>query len=120
MIDTREIDHFARRLAMSLGINVEPGFKKVIADAAPVVAQTQYDLAPVWTGGTERTISAVIDKDGMGFESGTESWYAHFVEGGTQTSPPKPYIQPGLDLNKAQIIRNLDAVVADALDELGR
>lgn len=53
--------------------------------------------APVLTGFLQSTVYVKYDNDGLGFELGATARYAEFVEDGTSTRPPRPFIRPAFE-----------------------
>lgn len=79
---------------------------------AEKVAAAQRGAAPVGpTGDTRDTIGVerADEEEHGGWLAGTETWYAHFIEGGTSKLAPRPFIGPAGD-------QYADAYAAAVLD----
>ena len=113
-VDTSELDRFALLLELS-DDRVSDGVKDAVVKESRKVAELARRDAPIGaTGETHDTLGEVIDAKGWGATIGTETWYAHFIEGGTQRLPPRPFLLPALDKREPHFMARL----ADLLDDL--
>jgi HK97 gp10 family phage protein len=109
--DTREIDRFMKDL-WDLGYEAERGVRKAVRTTLEEIADLQRDAAPVGaTGDTRDTIGIELAPYGLDGRAGTETWYAHFLEGGTQTAAPQPFIFPAGDQREGAFLRRLGEAV---------
>lgn len=116
-IDTSELIAFAASLnagAGRLGARTAAVFRKGAFD----MEATMKGLAAVDTGAMRGSISTDIIGDGrsgtMAAEIGPTVDYAVYVDGGTSTQPPQPFVGPAFDRH----IGPLSAALAALGDEL--
>ena len=100
--------------------NLEEKLNRALAEALEEIAEKIRDdaknLAPVDTGALRKSIR--VEKEGklqfsvvaggggvVNPKTGREVDYAGFVEFGTRRMSPKPYMQPALERNRAEILR---------------
>lgn len=63
------------------------------------------------TGTTKRSVSLEIKDGGMTAEAGPETDYAEYLEFGTRFMEAQPFVQPALDEQKDQFIRDLKKIM---------
>lgn len=112
-IDTHEINDLGRDLAtvgvvarLATAAHVEETARAVVRDARATVAVGT-------TGHLRDSIDYDMSNDRLSAEAGPKKpkgWYGHFVEGGTVTQPPRPYMGPALDRNTPPFIEGIASI----------
>ena len=112
-MDTSQLDAFLLDL-YRLGYETEKGVREAVKSTAEEIADLQRAAAPVGaTGETRDTIGVELAPYGLDARIGTETWYAHFIEGGTSRLAPRPFIRPALDQRERVFMKRL----GDAVDK---
>lgn len=89
-----------RRLAMGLaafGPVAHAATRAIIRVAGQETYANAYAASPVLTGYLKSTVFVAYDSDGLGFSAGATARYFEFVEDGTATRPPRPFVRPAFD-----------------------
>lgn len=89
--------------------------REVMGWAGRTMSEFQRREAPVRTGESRDTVGYDVDADGMGVESGTESWWAPMVEAGSPRAAARPFILPALDLVEAEAADRIGNAATEAL-----
>jgi HK97 gp10 family phage protein len=105
--DFSEVDALARDLLDAPAVAAEKVLD-ALEEAGKAMVEWQLENAPDdRTGETSRTISWYLEEGDWAVVAGTESWYAHFVEGGTSRFAPRAFIFPSVDIVLAKFLSRL-------------
>lgn len=92
---------------------VTGGIREVLEEQLPEVARRAKAKAPVDTGALRNSIDYKVDKNGKGGMVFTDTQsrgkrkdtgYGGWVEGGTLTKAPRPFLAPAVDESRDAII----------------
>lgn len=88
------------RLALSLA-SLGPVAHAMVRSIIRIGGEATYTNAkaasPVLTGYLRSTVFVEYDDDGLGFSAGATADYFEFVEEGTATRPPQPFVRPAFE-----------------------
>jgi HK97 gp10 family phage protein len=93
-IDLSEVDSLARTLT-GKAATVEQAAERIVAKGAYDMQATAQILVAVDTGNLKNSISTEVD--GLSAEVGPTAEYGDYVENGTSTQAPQPYMGPAFD-----------------------
>ncbi len=103
---------------LAFDIGKAPG--EVIRKGTVLIAKTAYDierdmkiLAAVDSGNMRDGVST--DARGLWAEIGPVAEYSEFVDGGTSTQAPQPFVGPAADRNIPGLISGFGQIVGDIL-----
>ncbi len=85
--------------------------------SAEIIAAAARARAPVETGTLRDSIRVRPTDTGRAVEA--TAFYAHMVENGTVKTPPRPFLVPAFEANKAQIDDRIRAAVQRLIDRGG-
>lgn len=89
-----------RRLAQGLasfGPVAHAATRAIIRIAGEATYTNSKAAAPVLTGHLKSTVFVKYDDDGLGFSAGATADYFEFVENGTATRAPNPFVRPAFE-----------------------
>lgn len=84
-------------------------------DTASRIEDDAKSMAPVRTGELQRSITTEVLAGGLNVEVGATAPYAGFVEFGTSTMAPQPFMAPAADRNVDNYIDDLADVAEDSV-----
>jgi HK97 gp10 family phage protein len=93
-IDLSEVDSLARTL-IGKAASVEKAAGTIVAKTAFDMQATAQTIVAVDTGNLKNSIST--DIEGLTAEIGPTAEYGQYVEDGTSTQAPQPYLGPAFD-----------------------
>lgn len=96
MADTSELDHLAADL-VATAAKAHAGAVVSVRSTLDDVVDTAKATVDVASGATRDSIGYDLTDAGLAGEAGPTTWWAHFIEGGTVTLPPRPFMGPALD-----------------------
>jgi HK97 gp10 family phage protein len=89
-----------RRLALGLaefGPVAHAATRAIVRVAGQATYTNAKAAAPVLTGYLRSTVFVEYDSDGLGFSAGATADYFEFVENGTATRAPNPFVRPAFE-----------------------
>lgn len=72
------------------------------------IARTARSRVPVETGNLK---DAIHTDDGYVIAGDTDAFYGHMVEHGTTHTPPRPFLIPALEENRAEVVALVTAAL---------
>jgi HK97 gp10 family phage protein len=108
-----ELQRLAVSLA-SLGPIAHATTRAIIRIAGEATYTNARAECPVLTGYLKSTVFVDYDSDGLGFSAGATASYYPFVEEGTATRPPRPFVRPAFE----QAVQISEFAINTMLDRL--